>query len=100
MPERVVDTVNVPLDVIGDPETLNPVGIESATLVTVPTEIDPPNDVEVPLIVMLELVNAEFGMFVNVLELPDKDLFVNVCVPVRVATTVVSIAVVTAADPL
>ena len=49
---------NVPLVVIGLPVMEIPVPAVAATLVTVPTETDPPNAVALPLIVMLELANC------------------------------------------
>ena len=45
-----------------------------------------PRAIEVDPTVTEELVNPLFGMFVNVFVEPDIDLFVNVWVPVRVAT--------------
>ena len=48
---------------------------------------------------MVLLDKAELGMLEKVLLAPDIDLLVSVCEPVKVAT-VLSIAIVTAADPL
>ena len=60
---------------------------------------DPPNAIVAPLTVILELVNAEFGILVRVLVEPEIDLLVKVCDPVSVAT-VESMAIVTGAEPL
>jgi hypothetical protein len=73
--------VNVPLDVIGLPDTLIPVPAVAATLVTVPTLAEPPNDVGVPLIVIELLANCALVI------VPDKsvvgivELAVNADVP-------------------
>jgi hypothetical protein len=61
--------------------------------------IDPPRLTGLPLIVIELLSNATLGMADNVFVAPLIDLFVNVCVPVSVAT-VESIAIVTAVEPL
>ena len=70
------------------------------------TEVNPPRVSEVPPrlitvdpMVNDELVRALLGMSVSVFVDPLIDLFVNVCVPVNVAT-VESMAIVTAAPPL
>ena len=58
-----------------------------------------PRLIAVDPIVTDEFVRALFGMLVSVFVEPLIDLFVNVCVPDRVAT-VESIAIVTADEPL
>lgn len=72
--------VNVPLPVIGLPDTLMPVPAVAATLVTVPTLTEPPNAVELPLIVMVEFVRLELPILLKVLVEPEIDLFVRVSV--------------------
>ena len=59
-----------------------------------------PNATEVDPIVTVELVNDEFPILLKVLVEPLIDLLVRVCVPVSVATTLVSIAIVTALAPV
>jgi hypothetical protein len=78
--------VNVPLVVIGLPDTVIPVPAVAATLVTVPTETDPPRAVLVPLIVMVEFVRLVLPILESVLLAPEIVLLVKVCVPVSVAT--------------
>jgi hypothetical protein len=77
----VLVTVKVPLPVMGLPDTLIPVPAVAATLVTVPTLIDPPRLVLVPLIVMAELVRAELGIDVRLAPEPLNVVAVTV-VPV------------------
>ena len=60
--------------------------------------LDAPKAIAVVPIVTEEFVRAELGMLVNVLLEPLIDLLVNVCEPVNVAT-VLSMAIVTAAEP-
>ena len=55
-------------------------------LVTVPTVIDPPRLVEVPLIVIALFVSDALAMLDKVLVAPLIDLFVKTCEPVSVAT--------------
>jgi hypothetical protein len=61
----VLVTVKVPLPVMGLPDTLIPVPAVAATLVTVPTLTEPPNAVELPLIVIAEFTRAELGIDVR-----------------------------------
>jgi hypothetical protein len=60
---------------------LETTGLVPVTLVTVPTEIDPPRLVLVPLIVMAEFTRAELGMDVRLAPEPLKVVAVMV-VPV------------------
>ena len=76
------------------------VDVPILTSVNPTTEVDvSPNAIEVVPIVIVSLVNAEFGRLVNVLSLPSIDLLVSVCVSVNVATIAVSISRVTGSDP-
>jgi hypothetical protein len=59
---------------------------------------DPPNETDVPLTVMLELVRLELPMLLKVLFDPDIVLFVSVCDVERSAVTPVLIERVTAPD--
>ena len=60
---------------------------------------DAPNATVTPLKVTLEFVRLELPMFVKVFDRPLIVLLVSVCVPLNVAT-VLSIVIVTGADPL
>jgi hypothetical protein len=61
----VLVIVKVPLVVIGLPLIEIPVPAVAATLVTVPTLIEPPRLVLVPLIVIAEFTSAELGIEVR-----------------------------------
>ena len=61
--------------------------------------IDPPNDTAVDPIVIELLVNDALPILVKVLFVPLMVLFVNVCTPVKVTTTLVSTAKVFAIEP-
>ena len=74
------------------------VGLVNVTPVNVVTVA--PKATLVDPIVTVELVNAAFPMLVSVLVDPLIDLLVSVWVPVSVATTDVSIAIVTAVAPV
>ena len=91
----VIVPTAVKLDVTTVELRVVPVSVPAAA-VTVP---DAPKAMLVPLTVTVLLVNALFGMLLNVLLLPLIVLFVSVCTPVSVAT-VLSIAMVTAVPPL
>jgi hypothetical protein len=88
----VLVIVKVPLLVIGLPDTLIPVPAVAATLVTVPTETDPPNAVELPLIVMAEFTRAELGIDVRLAPEPLKVVAVMV-VPVIALAVVAPIVI-------
>lgn len=62
-----------PLETIGD---------VPVTLVTVPTEIEPPSAVELPLMVIALFVSDELPMLDKVLSAPEIVLLVKVCVSV------------------
>ena len=68
----------VPLPVIGLPDTLIPVPAVAATLVTVPTEAEPPNAVDTPLIVMAEFTRAELGIEVRLAPEPLNVVALNI----------------------
>jgi len=88
----VLVTVKVPLPVMGLPDTLIPVPAVAATLVTVPTLIEPPRLVLVPLIVMAELVRAELGIDVRLAPEPLNVVAVTV-VPVMAFGVVAPIVI-------
>ena len=81
------------MDIAGVLPPLETTGLVPVTLVTVPTEIEPPRLVLVPLIVIALFVRLELPMFDSVLLAPEIVLLVKVCAPVNVAT-VESIAIV------
>ena len=65
---------------------LDAIGAVPVTLVTVPTVIEPPRLVDVPLMVIAEFVRLELPMLVSVLLAPLMVLLVRVWLPVKVAT--------------
>jgi hypothetical protein len=65
---------------------LETTGAVPVTLVTVPTEIDPPRLVLVPFMVIALFVRLELPMFDRVLFAPEIVLFVRVWLPAKVAT--------------
>jgi hypothetical protein len=71
---------------------LETTGLVPVTLVTVPTEIDPPRLVLVPLIVMAEFTRAELGMDVRLAPEPLKVVAVMV-VPVMAFGVVAPIVI-------
>ena len=87
----------LPLDGVPKAGAVN-VGLVKVTPVNVVTVA--PKATLVDPIVTVELVSAAFPMLVSVLVDPLIDLFVSVWVPVSVATTDVSIAIVTAVAPV
>ena len=102
LPVKVATTVGS-MAVVTLVDPLKDVPVKPVPKVSVPvvlavTVVDPPKLTELPLIVIDELVSAEFGMLVKVFDAPDIVLLVRVCRPVRVAT-VESIATVTLPDP-
>ena len=68
------------IDIAGVAPPLETTGLVPVTDVTVPTLIEPPRLVLVPLIVIAELVKLALAMFVRVFVEPDMDLFVSVSV--------------------
>ena len=66
------------MDIAGVLPPLETTGLVPVTLVTVPTLIEPPRLVLVPLIVIAELVRAELGMDVRLAPEPLKVVAVMV----------------------
>jgi hypothetical protein len=93
--ERVIAGVVVAVATV----PARPFADTTEALVTVPTLIDPPRLVEVPLMVIALFVSDALAMLDKVLVAPLIDLFVKTCEPVSVAT-VESMAIVTGEEPL
>ena len=68
------------MDIAGVAPPDDTTGLVPVTLVTVPTLIEPPRLVLVPLIVIAEFVRLELPMLLKVLVEPEIDLFVRVSV--------------------
>ena len=96
VPAVAMPVVRLIVGILAVPATVK---VEDVTEVTVPTLIDPPRLVEVPLMVIALFVRDALAMLDKVLVAPLIDLFVKTCEPVSVAT-VESMAIVTGEEPL
>tara|TARA_R110000868_G_scaffold105298_2_gene289608 strand:+ start:954 stop:1208 length:255 start_codon:yes stop_codon:yes gene_type:complete len=72
------DVVAAVIEIAGAAPPDDTIGAVPVTPVTVPTEIDPPRLVLVPLIVIAELVKLEFPILLKVFVEPEIDLLVSV----------------------
>jgi hypothetical protein len=68
------------MDIAGVAPPLETTGLVPVTLVTVPTLIEPPRLVLVPLMVIAEFVRLAFPILLKVLVDPEIDLLVKVSV--------------------
>lgn len=70
------------IEIAGVFPPLETIGDVPVTLVTVPTEIEPPSAVELPLMVIALFVSDELPILDKVLFAPEMVLLVKVCVSV------------------
>lgn len=92
---KVMTGVEVPVATVDARSVPAVPSVSAATLVTVPTETDPPSAVDEPLTVIVELVNALLAMPDNVPPSVNEPLLVTVPVSVRPLTVPVPPTLVT-----